>query len=103
MNKSDYKLYSNYYDEENNLSVVFKEQSKTLFSGKIMFNSEINEVYLKPNIVNSKLSRKVLQFLIKIISKNDIIIRDTDLNLISYSDEELYDMWLLEHKIFNYS
>lgn len=103
MNKSDYKLYSNYYDEENNLSVVFKEQSKTLFSVKIMFNSEINEVYLKPNIVNSKLSRKVLQFLIKIISKNDIIIRDTDLNLISYSDEELYDMWLLEHKIFNYS
>ena len=103
MNKSDYKLYSNYYDEENNLSVVFKEQSKTLFSVKIMFNSEINEVYLKPNIVNSKLSRKVLQFLIKIISKNDIIIRDADLNLISYSDEELYDMWLLEHKIFNYS
>ena len=67
-----------------------------------MFNSSESYIYLEPLTIERKLHKESFRILLKILSKNDIIIRDKDISIIYYSEEELYDMWLRERKIFNY-
>lgn len=67
-----------------------------------MFNGDNLNTYLEPINVDYKLCVESFESLLKILSKNDIIVRDTDIPVIYYSQEELYDMWLRERKIFNY-
>lgn len=94
--------YAGDYDTFDNLPIIFKEDSLKLFSGIIMFNSSENYTYLEPLTIDRKLHKESFRILLKILSKNDIMIRDKDISIIYYSEEELYDMWLRERKIFNY-
>lgn len=94
--------YAGDYDTFDNLPIIFKEDSLKLFSGIILFNSSENYTYLEPLTIDRKLHKESFRILLKILSKNDIMIRDKDISIIYYSEEELYDMWLRERKIFNY-
>ena len=97
-----YNLYAGDYDTFDNLPIIFKKDSLKLFSGIIMFNSSESYIYLEPLTIYRKLHKESFRILLKILSKNDIIIRDKDISIIYYSEEELYNMWLRERKIFNY-